>query len=232
VLGRAAAGLIVFAVVAGSAAAAPPTPLANRCVEIGAAGRFYLKPTRLGAYLLYDRGRKLLSTGQGASVERADAPDASSEWSFRRRADGRYTIRSTATKRFLRVRGRALVTGSSGTRFRLKRARGCRPYPEAALGASGKPFRGLRGFVDPHVHIPAALRAGGLVISGDNFNPFGIPDALGHDADVHGSDGSLDVTGNLLRSGEPAGTHDTHGWPTFAGWPTFDTYTHQQIYYR
>jgi microsomal dipeptidase-like Zn-dependent dipeptidase len=49
---------------------------------------------------------------------------------------------------------------------------------------------------------------------------------------VHGSDGSLDVTGNLLRSGVPAGTHDTHGWPTFAGWPTFDTYTHQQIYYR
>jgi microsomal dipeptidase-like Zn-dependent dipeptidase len=40
------------------------------------------------------------------------------------------------------------------------------------------------------------------------------------------------VTGNLLRSGDPAGTHDTHGWPSFSGWPTFDTYTHQQIYYR
>jgi hypothetical protein len=70
------------------------------------------------------------------------------------------------------------------------------------------------------------------VISGDNFHRYGIPEALGHDADVHGSDGSLDVTGNLLRSGKPAGTHDTHGWPTFTGWPTFDTYTHQQIYYR
>ena len=39
------------------------------------------------------------------------------------------------------------------------------------------------------------------------------------------------MTGNLLRSGTPFGTHDTHGWPTFAGWPVHDTNTHQQTYY-
>jgi microsomal dipeptidase-like Zn-dependent dipeptidase len=39
------------------------------------------------------------------------------------------------------------------------------------------------------------------------------------------------VTGNLIRSGSPAGTHDPHGWPTFAGWPVHDTVTHQQIYW-
>ena len=39
------------------------------------------------------------------------------------------------------------------------------------------------------------------------------------------------MTGNLLRTGLPFGTHDTHGWPTFAGWPTNDTNTHQQTYY-
>ena len=39
------------------------------------------------------------------------------------------------------------------------------------------------------------------------------------------------MTGNLLRTGLPFGTHDTHGWPTFAGWPINDTNTHQQIYY-
>jgi microsomal dipeptidase-like Zn-dependent dipeptidase len=49
---------------------------------------------------------------------------------------------------------------------------------------------------------------------------------------VHGEDGSLDITGNLLRSGMPAGTHDTQGWPSFTGWPTYDTYTHQQAYYK
>ena len=42
---------------------------------------------------------------------------------------------------------------------------------------------------------------------------------------------ALDVTGNLLRDGIPFGTHDTHGWPSFAGWPVNDTNTHQQIYY-
>ena len=121
---------------------------------------------------------------------------------------------------------------------RFKRARGCTPYPEAELGAKGRTFKGktrngtVLGFADPHIHVTADLRAGGLVISGETFNKFGITEALGHDADVHGSDGSQDITGNLLRSGNPAGTHDTHGWPSFAGWPTNDTYTHQQIYWR
>src|SRR5256714_14485229 len=75
------------------------------------------------------------------------------------------------------------------------------------------------------------MRAGGSVLYGGSFDRFGITEALGHDENDHGSDGSLDVTGNLLRSGSPVGTHDTHGWPTFAGWPVHDTYTHQQTYY-
>jgi microsomal dipeptidase-like Zn-dependent dipeptidase len=117
-------------------------------------------------------------------------------------------------------------------------ARGCRSYPEAALDVSGRPRRStlrdgtLFGFADAHLHITADLRAGGSVIYGEAFDRFGISEALGHDADEHGPDGSQDVTGNLLRSGSPAGTHDTHGWPTFAGWPVYDTYTHQQTYYR
>jgi hypothetical protein len=71
-----------------------------------------------------------------------------------------------------------------------------------------------------------------MVISGESYLRFGIVEALGHDADVHGSDGSGDITGNLLRGDGPGAKHDTHGWPSFAGWPTNDTYTHQQIYWR
>jgi microsomal dipeptidase-like Zn-dependent dipeptidase len=217
----AAAGLFVLAGAVPAGGAVRPAQLANHCFKVGALGRFYLKPTGLTTYLLYDRRRKLLSSGPGATTRRADVPDASSEWTLRRRADGRFAVRSKATRRALSHRP-----------LRLNRAHGCRAYPEASVGATGKPFRGLRGFVDAHVHIPGALRGGGLVIAGENFHRYGVPDALGHDADVHGSDGSLDVTGNLLRSGQPTGTHDTHGWPTFTGWPTADTYTHQQIYYR
>jgi microsomal dipeptidase-like Zn-dependent dipeptidase len=116
-------------------------------------------------------------------------------------------------------------------------ATGCTPFPEAELGATGTPrgsvSRGgsVFGFVDSHLHITANMRAGGKVIYGEPFDRLGIPAALGGDAAAHGPDGSLDVTGNLLRTGLPFGTHDTHGWPTFAGWPTFNTQTHQQTYY-
>jgi microsomal dipeptidase-like Zn-dependent dipeptidase len=108
---------------------------------------------------------------------------------------------------------------------------------EAEVGATGAPFRGtdasgaVRGYVDAHLHITANQRAGGRVIYGEPFDPRGIEAALGDDASEHGPDGSADITGNLLRSGLPFGTHDTHGWPTFVGWPTFDTMTHQQSYY-
>lgn len=82
-----------------------------------------------------------------------------------------------------------------------------------------------------HLHITANMRAGGLVISGEPFDRFGIAAALGQDAKVHGRDGGLDYIGNLLRGANPVGTHDTHGWPTFTGWPVYNTQTHQQTYY-
>ena len=114
---------------------------------------------------------------------------------------------------------------------------GAPPFPEAQSNASGRTFSGTNrdgtvfGFVDDHLHITGDMRAGGRVIYGQAFDRFGIAAALGKDATVHGSDGSLDLTGNLLRNGSPLGTHDTHGWPTFSGWPVYNTQTHQQVYY-
>jgi microsomal dipeptidase-like Zn-dependent dipeptidase len=131
-------------------------------------------------------------------------------------------------------------TTTAQDRRRLLRfiaARGCLPYPEAPVGANGRPSRRLTrdgtvfGYADPHLHITADMRAGGLVTYGKTFDRFGITEALGHDAEVHGPNGNLDFTGNLLRSGKPTGSHDTGGWPTFSGWPVHDTYTHQQTYY-
>jgi hypothetical protein len=207
--------------------------------------RFFLKPTGLGTYVLHDDGKRLVALSGDGAVVRTESADPAAEWSLTRRSRRRFAIRAGGDGRVLAAerRSRRLVTAPPGStfrraRFRLRRARGCKRFPEAATGARGRPFRGTRrggrlvGLADPHVHIAADLRAGGLVIAGSSFARFGIADALGRDADVHGSDGSLDVTGNLLRSGSPAGTHDTHGWPTFAGWPASDTYTHQQVYYR
>jgi hypothetical protein len=134
----------------------------------------------------------------------------------------------------LRVGGKRL---GFSARFNFIPATGCDRFPEASPGAHGKTFSGtnpdgtVKGFADMHLHITAEMRAGGRVLHGRSWARFGITRALGGDAQDHGEDGSLDVTGNLLRDGIPFGTHDTHGWPTFAGWPTNGTNTHQQTYY-
>jgi microsomal dipeptidase-like Zn-dependent dipeptidase len=222
-----ASSLVVAAVLASSAGASVTRyGLANRCFALTPKGApLYFKPTGLGTYLLARRDARLVAAGGGTTAD----PGPGAEWAARVRR-GRLTLRSTKT-------GERLALGGT-TRFQPRPAHGCRAYPEAGLNARGKPFRGTRrggglfGYADAHIHIPASLRAGGQVISGENFDRFGITEALGHDADVHGPNGAADITGNLLKTGVPAGTHDTHGWPTFTGWPAFDTYTHQQIYYR
>jgi microsomal dipeptidase-like Zn-dependent dipeptidase len=204
------------------------------------AAPIYLKPTAIGTYMLHDRGKTLLAAGEDDAVVRAADPGPSAEWAVRRMPGRVYRLTATETKALLAVERGRLVTKnapSRRTRLRLSSAKRCRRYPEAAVGAKGAVFKGplrtggLLGYADAHLHVTADLRAGGQVVSGEAFNRFGVTEALGRDADVHGPDGSLDITGNLLRSGNPAGTHDTDGWPTFAGWPSFDTYTHQQVYY-
>ena len=205
------------------------------------AAAFYFKPTGLGTYMLSDQDGKLI--GLGDPAVRADAPNQSAEWAAKLTSKRTVSFRSTVDRRSLAVEHKNLalvsVDGNAGLsgRFGLLPAGNCRSYPEAAPRASGKPFKGtnpdgtVRGFADLHLHITSELRAGGAVVYGRSFDRFGITEALGHDADLHGADGSEDVTGNLLRDGLPFGTHDTHGWPTFAGWPVNDTNTHQQVYY-
>jgi microsomal dipeptidase-like Zn-dependent dipeptidase len=205
---------------------------------------FYMKPTGLGTYLLYDEDGGLLGVDVGTGgIVRAQTPGKRSEWALVRVSPRRFRLESTLISQQLAVApagGRLILTSGGKGRSRLfdfAPARHCRRFPEANLDASGRPFAGTNpdgtvfGFVDAHLHITADMRAGGGVISGRSFSRFGITRALGGDARLHGADGSEDVTGNLLRSGSPFGTHDTHGWPTFAGWPVHDTITHQQTYY-
>jgi microsomal dipeptidase-like Zn-dependent dipeptidase len=209
------------------------------------AARFYLKPSGLGTYLLQDEDGMLPSAGGGGSrITRAGTPGRLSEWTLAGAAGGSLAIASAATGRGLRAApgsGKLDLSGARGAGrgrlFDFVPIRGCRPFPEAKVGARGRPFQGTNrdgtvfGFADAHLHITAEMRAGGRVIHGRSFHRFGITRALGGDERDHGPDGSLDVTGNLLRTGLPFGTHDTHGWPSFAGWPVHDTNTHQQTYY-
>jgi Membrane dipeptidase (Peptidase family M19) len=208
--------------------------------EVGAA-RFYLKPSGLGTYLPQDQGGKLLAARAADAIGRDDVAGPATEWALPRIGQGYFAIRSTQTGRRGAVASSGALVQSGGTGrdtlFTLVRESGCQPFPEAEVNATGRPFKGTNadgtvdGFVDMHLHITANQRAGGSVIYGEPFDRFGIAAALGHDEAVHGPDGIFDVTGNLLRTGLPAGTHDTNGWPSFTGWPVFDTNTHQQTYY-
>jgi hypothetical protein len=171
------------------------------------------------------------------SVGRGDSPGPLAEWTVSGR--GPFRIASTADGEQLTVAPDGTLTLGGGSPFSVAPHGGCRQFPEAQLGATGTPFHGtnrdgtVSGFADFHLEVPSDIRAGGDVIYGENFDRFGITRALGADGDerAHGPNGVLDVTGNLLRSGSPAGTHDNHGWPTFAGWPVYNTLTHQQIYW-
>ena len=86
-----------------------------------------------------------------------------------------------------------------------------RPGPErrAARSAARTRTAPCSASPTPTSTSPPNLRAGGRVIHGEPFDRFGITEALGHDADDHGADGSHDVTGNLLRTGAPV-RHPRH----------------------
>jgi microsomal dipeptidase-like Zn-dependent dipeptidase len=190
---------------------------------------FYLKATGLGTYMLYDNHRRLVSIGKAGHVGLVAAGGPPTDFAVR--AGGRpdsFVLRSALI--------RARLPGAFSRLTFVPRG-GCTPFPEAEVNATvNHPPRLMKhgrifGFIDDHVHITGNMRAGGDVISGEPYDPFGIPTALGQDAKIHGVDGKLDVTGDLLRTGLPVGTHNTHGWPTFVGWPTYNSMDHQQAYY-
>src|SRR4051812_24730071 len=161
---------IASAAIPQAAGARPARPLlANRCFTLASGGRhvsaspaggyraaartrrralrFYLKPTGLETYLLYDAGARLMSVARGGAVARGQTSGPSAEWRALRRRRTSVTLRSTASRRTLAVEHgtRALVTSAGrGSRFRVRRARGCRRYPEASLSATGRPLRGKR----------------------------------------------------------------------------------------
>jgi microsomal dipeptidase-like Zn-dependent dipeptidase len=226
-----------------------PASYAAEASSATAAAAFYLKPTGLGTYMLYDRQAELVAVGSGGSrVTRLADAGPRTEFAPEPAAaapvvgPSLFSIRSSTDHRrlFAQAGGGSLGLTSAVTRntlFRFVARSGCRPFPEAGVDATvhgpGVRIRHgkISGFIDDHLHVTGNMRAGGDVISGEPYDRFGIPTALGQDAKVHGPNGSLDLTGNLLRTGIPVGTHDTHGWPSFKGWPTFNSMTHQQAYY-
>ncbi|MFL5823080.1 MAG: Coagulation factor 5/8 type domain-containing protein [Solirubrobacteraceae bacterium] len=215
-----------------------------RAGRLAGAIQLYLKPTELSRYMLYDRRGGLVAESQNA-VARTGTPGPPARWRIARAPGHTFTLTSTADRRKLAARhSGSLVLASARSagrrgRFVFSPARRCRPFPEAKVGAFGQGRPSVTrqgtvfGWADLEFHLTASFRAGGEVIAGEDFDPFGVTAALSaaRDEQEHGPDGTLDTTGNLLRFGAPTGRTDVHGWPTFVGWPTYDTLTNQQAYW-
>jgi hypothetical protein len=103
-------------------------------------------------------------------------------------------------------------------------ASGCKPYPEAQVGATGTPFTGstsmgaVQGTIDAHTHVTAFEFLGGSFHCGKPWDPLGVQFALPNCKPYEqGVNGQVE---SFLDYGAPAATPgDMIGWPTFVNWP-------------
>ena len=122
-----------------------------------------------------DQGGSLLGLNADGSVGRQATPGPASDWTALPSGRRSVRLRAVTQRGWLTASASGDLTPSSragrATIFRLVRNRGCTPFPEADVSATGRSFRGSNhkgdvfGFADMHVHITANLRAGGRVIS-------------------------------------------------------------------
>lgn len=222
---------------------APVHEVANRCYAVGATDRgrilpkllsvteagdgyafsyrwpshatpFFLKPSRLGTYLLYDDGGSYLVSDGGALRRTSsllsdvllvdDGFESDAEWELRETGHGRErrrVLRHRRSGRYLTTSGVAADLRAAAS-VRLFPRSGCAEFPEASLDASGRvvPPRfadgSVFGFVDTHSHLLSNFAfGGGGIFHGAPFHPLGIEHALSDCSLFHGQDGRKDLFG-------------------------------------
>ncbi|HYG92228.1 MAG TPA: hypothetical protein VD859_01465, partial [Nocardioides sp.] len=185
----------------------------------------------LGGYLLHVAGGVLTASDGVVAV---GEPGPSADWTVRRTRRGSFTFRLPGGGA-LTADAAGLGVGATPSRFALRRAGGCTPYPEAGIDVSGDPHAGVtsyqevRGYVDAHTHGMAFEFLGGRVHCGRPWHEYGAPYALVDCPDHELTNGSGAILETFF-SGDAA--HDPVGWPTFEDWPAPDSLTHEGTYYR
>ena len=210
---------------------------------------FYLKPARLGQYLLHDTRSRVLSAASAVSAE-SEATDAAI-WTVQMDGEsGLFTLASAQN-------GDSLVSDDNGQlalgdntsashHFSfVPTSRACSPYPEMPLNIQGPTYKGqgvdkpVIGFADVHSHFGMSHEmstddsvgpSAGGALYGRPFHRLGVAHALGDCEEYHGPDGVRD--GNNIIQMSPLATHETKGWPSFIDWPAIEQRTHQSAYYR
>lgn len=215
---------------------------------------FFVKPARLGSFLLYDTDGGFLGT-QLISVTRESTPSLRTEWEIHQvdlQQRGRtvqqvYSLRNPVDDLYLHSGQQEPILKAHPAQLPLaatfdlipQPAEACRAYPEAPLDAEvaesfyePKPADApVQGFVDLHTHLGFPKAMAGLAMAGDLFHPYGIEHALKDCRYLHGTNGTLDLL-ESERANEGEIGHATSGYPDFEYWPRRDTSTHVQAYYR
>ena len=212
------------------------------------AAPFFLKPTALGKYMIYNRDEAMMqATGNSAGMPVSSSAAFSDEieWAVLEDEKGRAGFSLTNSGNSMKLAlmslsnrlGTVESSGSSEeTLFQFVKTSGCAEFNEIATNTEGRTFAGsglnmaVKGFADVHNHITATTFLGGAH-HGRPHHRFGVTQALGSCEADHGPMGRLDVVDNLFK-GTPQATHDTQGWPTFRTWPAADALTHEGLYYK
>jgi len=229
-LRSAATGKLVAKTPSGYAATAP---------GLAGAELFRMQATDLGSYLLYGEASDFLGISPLGPVRPAELPSPKADWQVNGSSNS-FKLTSIGTQQGLRTGPAGVLevgpAGSAGT-FSFVRASGCPEYPEVAINAVGKPSTGspaygeVSGLMEGHMHGMAFEFLGGRAHCGRPWSRYGAPYAL-VDCPDHYPNGAGAVLENTVSYGNPVGTHDPVGWPTFKDWPDSQSLTHEQSYYR
>ena len=225
-------------------ARAPGNSFRASGAEIGDAEPFRMQATSLGHYLFYGKVGDYLaaSAGFGGSIEAADIASDAADWRVNVAGPNLFRITLPTADKTLVASGDgelSIVSGNGGdpALFAFAKREDCATYPEVETNVSGTPRRGstpyteVAGFLDGHLHHMAFEFLGGRAHCGRPWHRYGAPYAL-VDCPDHGGDGAGAALENTASYGNPVGTHDPVGWPTFKDWPHHKSLTHEQTYYK
>ncbi|MEX1364197.1 MAG: hypothetical protein AB1Z98_13810 [Nannocystaceae bacterium] len=199
--------------------ASTETSYAFSAPSADAAARFFMKPSDLGTYLLYDEGGGYVVAEDGPLLRQTtldsdttlvdDTYVSGAEWQLEPSAvdpAGAVQLRSRRSAQVLGLEG-LVADEAQAQAIVLEPASGCTEHPELTLDASGEITQtqfedgDLYGIVDTHSHILSNFAfGGGGIFHGGPFHRLGIEHALPDCETYHGVDGRKDFFGYAFDS--------------------------------
>jgi hypothetical protein len=206
---------------------------------------FRVQLTGVDRYLLLDTRGAVLAPGPMGGLTAGKDGSGRGDWAIEPQGDGTFTLAQPQTSSMAAVNPRggqvhmaAAAPEQVVTHFAAENAVRCAKSPEISTSSRGRPTRGdtpfgeVSGLVDTHMHGMTFEFVGGRLHCGRPWHPDGPAAALVDCPDHYLANGIGAVVENFLSKRSPVGTHDPIGWPTFKDWPSYDTFTHEQTYYK